>query len=73
MIHVIANAMELANSKDDLAAIYSKMDEAVKKLEPIYNPIQISAFETTGSMMYNSTAAMVKEGKLVRVPLVDSK
>ncbi|MDO5678840.1 MAG: ABC transporter substrate-binding protein [Pelistega sp.] len=73
MVHVIANAMELANSADDLSAIYSKMDEAVKKLEPVYNPIQITGFETTGSMMYNSTAAMVKDGKLVRIPLVDSK
>lgn len=71
MVHVLAHAMELANTKDDLKAIYSKLDEAVKKLEPQFNPIQIAGFDPSGSMTYNSSAVQVKDGKLVRVPLMD--
>lgn len=71
MVHVIAHAMELANSTTDLKAIYSKLDEAVKELEPIYNPIQITGFDSKGAMTYNSYAAEVKDSNLIRVPLVD--
>ncbi|MDY3331406.1 MAG: ABC transporter substrate-binding protein [Pelistega sp.] len=69
MIRILANAMELANSKDDLKAIMGKLDEAVKKLEPHYNPIQISGYQN-GSLVYNSSVAMVENGKLVRHSLV---
>lgn len=69
-VHILANAMKQANSKDDLKAIYSKLDAAVQALEPKYNPIQINHFVAPGSFTYNSSAVVVKDGKLQRAPLI---
>ncbi len=72
MVRILAIAMELANSKDDLKAIMDKLDEAVKKLPPQYNPIQITGFKN-GSLIYNSSVVLVEDGKLVRHALVEEK
>ncbi len=72
MVRILAIAMELANSKDDLKAIMDKLDEAVKKLPPQYNPIQITGFKN-GSLIYNSSVVLVEDGKLVRHALIEEK
>ncbi len=72
MVRILAIAMELANSKDDLKAIMDKFDEAAKKLPPQYNPVQISGFKNN-SVIYNSSVALVEDGKLVRHALIEEK
>ena len=70
--HAFADAMKLAGTTSDAAAIRAKMNEAVAKLAPERNAVCFSGITAKGSSEYTKlVASVVEDGKIKQVPLSD--
>jgi len=71
MTHVLSNAMKLAGTTSDAAAIRAKMNEAVSKLTEGQNAGHFGGIDAKGGSEIEPVVAVIEGGKLKPVPLSD--
>lgn len=68
-VHATAQAMKLAGSVSDPAAIRASMDKAYKSLPGEYNPSEIDGIDPSGGTLSNVRVAFVEGGKIKQMEL----
>lgn len=69
MTWALANAMKLAGTTSDAAAIRAKMPEAVKTLPKDVNPNEVEGIDAKGGSMADTVVGWVQNGKIAPVRL----
>ncbi len=69
MVHTLANAMKLAGTTTDAAAIRAKMPDAMKTLPKELNPNEIDGIDAKGGSMADTVVGWVQGGKISQVRL----
>lgn len=69
MVHALANAMTLAGTTTDSAAIRAKMPEAMKTLPAELNPNEVDGIDDKGGSLADTVVGWVKDGKITEVRL----
>ncbi|MFZ5521858.1 MAG: ABC transporter substrate-binding protein [Pseudomonadota bacterium] len=70
-LHIVVNAMKLAGSVDDPAAIRAKLDAAAKALPDEQNPNDFNGVDANGGSVLNTVIGVVEGGKIKGVRLSD--
>jgi len=71
-MHVLANAMKLANTTSDAQAIHAKIDEAVRALPPSLNASQLGGLDANGGFTSdNLNSVVIEDGAFKVTPLED--
>jgi branched-chain amino acid transport system substrate-binding protein len=70
-VHATAQAMRLAGSVSDAAAIRAALDKAMKALAPATNPHGLDGVDERGGSLANTRVAVINGGKVVERALRD--
>ena len=70
-LHIVVNAMKLAGTVSDPAAIRAKLDAAAKALPDAINPNDFNGVDANGGSVLNTVIGVVEGGKLKGVRLKD--
>lgn len=68
-VHATAQAMKLAGSVTDAAAIRAQLDKAMKALAPANNPNDLNGVDERGGSLADTRVAVVENGKIREVTL----
>lgn len=68
-VHATAQAMKLAGSVTDAAAIRAQLDKAMKALSPANNPNDLNGVDERGGSLADTRVAVVENGKIREVTL----
>lgn len=72
-VHAAVQAMKLAKTATDAAAIRAQLNQAVKTLKPINNPNTLSGVDEKGGSLADTRVGIVENGKVREVKLSDIK
>ena len=70
-LHIVVNAMKMAGTVSDPAAIRAKLDAAAKALPDAINPNDFNGVDANGGSVLNTVIGVVEGGKLRGVRLKD--
>ena len=72
-VHAAVQAMKLAKTATDAAAIRAQLNQAVKTLKPVNNPNTLSGVDEKGGSLADTRVGIVENGKVREVKLSDIK
>jgi branched-chain amino acid transport system substrate-binding protein len=72
-VHATAQAMKLAGSVSDAAAIRAQLDKGIKALSAANNPNNLAGVDERGASLANLRVAVVENGKVKETTLKDIK